>query len=164
VLAGQSRLAVLPTGTGKSMCYQLPSLLLPGGRPTCPDPPLRAPAEALQPLRAAVSGGASWHRVTPAAAAHSLPLATHNSPPAAPPHPLFPVPCARAGLVVVVSPLLALMRDQLQRLPPGVTGAMLQGTMTRAEVEGVLQVGVMPGGWGAGCAQLPPPILKNCLD
>ncbi len=30
VLAGESALAVLPTGGGKSLCYQLPALLLPG--------------------------------------------------------------------------------------------------------------------------------------
>jgi len=30
VLAGQSVLAVMPTGAGKSLCYQLPSLMLPG--------------------------------------------------------------------------------------------------------------------------------------
>lgn len=39
----------------------------------------------------------------------------------------------------MVSPLLALMRDQLQRLPPEVPGAMLQGRQSRAEVEAVLQ-------------------------
>jgi superfamily II DNA helicase RecQ len=39
--------------------------------------------------------------------------------------------------VVVVSPLLALMLDQVTRLPPGLPGAMLQGSMTRAQVEEV---------------------------
>src|SRR5690606_18959734 len=30
LLAGRSALAVFPTGSGKSLCYQLPALLLPG--------------------------------------------------------------------------------------------------------------------------------------
>lgn len=36
-----------------------------------------------------------------------------------------------------MSPLLALMRDQLSRLPPGLPGAMLQGAMTRAQLDAV---------------------------
>ncbi len=53
-----------------------------------------------------------------------------------------PLPHKRAGLVLVVSPLLALMRDQLDHLPAGLPGAMLWGGQTRAEGEDVLaQVG-----------------------
>ena len=32
VLAGRDTLAVMPTGSGKSLTYQLPSLVLPGRR------------------------------------------------------------------------------------------------------------------------------------
>ena len=42
------------------------------------------------------------------------------------------------GLVLVVSPLLALMRDQLDRLPSGLPGAMLWGGQTRSEAETVI--------------------------
>jgi superfamily II DNA helicase RecQ len=41
------------------------------------------------------------------------------------------------GLVVVVSPLLSLMHDQVSRLPPCLPGAMLQGNMTKDEVQEV---------------------------
>ncbi|GFH17107.1 uncharacterized protein HaLaN_13664, partial [Haematococcus lacustris] len=72
VLEGRSIVGILPTGAGKSLCYQLPALLMP-------------------------------------------------------------------GLTLVVSPLLALMRDQLDRLPPGVPGAMLWGGQTRSEAEVILK-------------------------
>ena len=81
VLAGRSALAVLPTGGGKSLCYQIPSLVRPGlGLVVSPLIALMADqvaalqqsgvaAERLElqhraPTRAATSGGgsttASW--------------------------------------------------------------------------------------------------------
>ena len=63
-LQGRSALAILPTGIGKSLCYQLPALVLP-------------------------------------------------------------------GLCLVVSPLIALMRDQLERLPACLPGAMLASHQVR---------------------------------
>lgn len=70
ILHGHSTLAVLPTGSGKSLCYQL--------------------------------------------AAHFLP-----------------------GLTLVVSPLIALMADQLQHLPAALPGAMLSHTQRPADADRV---------------------------
>jgi ATP-dependent DNA helicase RecQ len=58
---------VLPTGAGKSLCYMLPALALP-------------------------------------------------------------------GLTVVVSPLIALMQDQLRKLPLGLPGAVLSGALTAQQM------------------------------
>eukprot|EP00899_Mesostigma_viride_P022244 jgi/Mesvir1/3203/Mv16353-RA.1 len=71
VLAGQSTMAILPTGGGKSLCYQLPAAILP-------------------------------------------------------------------GVTLVVSPLLSLMEDQLQHLPPGLPGASITSAQTPAEMADVM--------------------------
>lgn len=57
-----------------------------------------------------------------------------------------------AELVVVVSPLLSLMHDQVSRLPACLPGAMLQGIMSRAEVQEVRRG---QGGARLCCCQLP---------
>lgn len=89
VLAGRSSLVVAATGTGKSLCYQLPALLLAQG--LVPSPPDAASAAASSP-------GAT--------------LAAPEPP---------------SGVVIVVSPLVALMRDQMLRLPRGLIGCCLSG-------------------------------------
>ncbi|KAL5717723.1 DNA helicase [Ranunculus cassubicifolius] len=66
VIAGKSTMLVLPTGAGKSLCYQLPTLILP-------------------------------------------------------------------GLTLVVSPLVALMVDQLRQLPPMIQGGHLSSNQTSEE-------------------------------
>ncbi|KAI5385224.1 ATP-dependent DNA helicase Q-like 5 isoform X2 [Lathyrus oleraceus] len=66
VLAGKSTMLILPTGAGKSLCYQLSALILP-------------------------------------------------------------------GITLVVSPLLALMIDQLKQLPPLISGAILSSAQTLEE-------------------------------
>lgn len=67
VIAMQSTMLVLPTGSGKSLCYQLPALILP-------------------------------------------------------------------GVTLVISPLVALMVDQLQHLPAVISGSLLAGGQTGKEV------------------------------
>lgn len=67
VIAMQSTMLVLPTGSGKSLCYQLPALILP-------------------------------------------------------------------GVTLVISPLVALMVDQLEHLPPIISGSLLSGGQTGKEV------------------------------
>ncbi|KAK4551881.1 hypothetical protein RGQ29_032243 [Quercus rubra] len=72
VLAGESAMLVLPTGAGKSLCYQLPAMVLP-------------------------------------------------------------------GLTLVVSPLVALMIDQLRQLPPVIPGGLLCSSQTLEEVSETLR-------------------------
>lgn len=76
VLAGQSTLMVAPTGSGKSLTYQLPALLL------------------RRNLGTTTKGSS---RKT------------------------------RAGITVVVSPLVSLMEDQMAKLPPPLCGVALTG-------------------------------------
>ncbi|KAG2706735.1 hypothetical protein I3760_05G116400 [Carya illinoinensis] len=72
VLAGESVMLVLPTGAGKSLCYQLPAMILP-------------------------------------------------------------------GITVVVSPLIALMIDQLKQLPPMIQGGLLCSSQTAEQVSETLR-------------------------
>lgn len=72
VISGESTMLVLPTGAGKSLCYQLPALILP-------------------------------------------------------------------GVALVVSPLVALMIDQLRQLPPLIPGGLLTSNQTIEEASETLQ-------------------------
>ncbi|XP_045142619.1 ATP-dependent DNA helicase Q4 [Echinops telfairi] len=119
VLSGISTLLVLPTGTGKSLCYQLPALL----------------------------------------------YARHS-------------PC----LTLVISPLVALMDDQVLGLPPGLKAACLHSGLNRKQRESVLQKArtaqvhllllspeavVGAGSGGATClpqASQLPPVPFACID
>ncbi|KAI3423068.1 Helicase ATP-binding domain-containing protein, partial [Psidium guajava] len=73
VLAGKSTMLVLPTGAGKSLCYQIPSMILP-------------------------------------------------------------------GITLVVSPLVALMIDQLKQLPPMINGGLLCSSQTWQETSETLRL------------------------
>lgn len=73
VVQRRPTLVVLPTGAGKSLCYQLPALILP-------------------------------------------------------------------GMVLVVSPLVSLMQDQLARLPPCLTGALLSSGQSSLEGENTIRL------------------------
>ncbi|XP_058192696.1 ATP-dependent DNA helicase Q-like 5 [Rhododendron vialii] len=73
VLSGKSTMLVLPTGAGKSLCYQLPAVVLP-------------------------------------------------------------------GIVLVVSPLVALMIDQLKQLPPMIEGGLICSSQTPEEMSETLRL------------------------
>jgi len=83
VLDGKSTLLIIPTGSGKSLCYQLPAFLLAGPTST---------------------------------------LKTKGS---------------SSSVVLVVSPLVSLMQDQLRALPMCLNGALLSHDQTSAESERV---------------------------
>ena len=60
-------------------------------------------------------------------------------------------------MTLVISPLLALMRDQLQRLPPCLPAAMLWGGQSVQEAQAVLQGGLVPSiVHGCPAVQLSP--------
>ncbi len=75
VLRGEDVLTILPTGGGKSLCYQLPALLAAGAGPACP---VRSRGEPVEGAR---------------------------------PEPV------EGGTTLVISPLIALMKDQVDSLP-----------------------------------------------
>ncbi|TET97250.1 MAG: ATP-dependent DNA helicase RecQ, partial [Dehalococcoidia bacterium] len=77
VLRGEDVLTILPTGGGKSLCYQLPALLAERARP--------------EPALSTVEGPA---------------LSTVEGP-------------VERGTTLVISPLIALMKDQVDSLPDG---------------------------------------------
>ena len=84
-IRGSNSLIVMPTGSGKSICYIIPAIMMPGI-------PLTFPLT---------------HALT-----HSL----------------------RIGITIVVSPLIALMQDQLNKLPMQLPGALFGGRMSTYDV------------------------------
>ncbi len=90
LLAGRDVLAVMPTGAGKSICYQLPALLLPGI------------TVVVSPLVEALLAGRDVLAVMPTGAGKSI---------------CYQLPALLLpGITVVVSPLISLMQDQVQAL------------------------------------------------
>jgi superfamily II DNA/RNA helicase len=86
VLAGKSTLIVAATGTGKSLCYQLPAMILGNS------------------ISSRSNNGNSVGEITTKG-------------------PYLPY-----GITVVISPLVSLMRDQMLRLPRGLTGICISGS------------------------------------
>ena len=97
VLAGRDTLAVMPTGAGKSLCYQLPALTVDGAPPASDDN--------------GSAGDAQIGRVT-----------------------------------LVISPLIALMKDQVDSLPPALLArtTLVNSVLETAEME--LRLGEIAAG------------------
>jgi len=97
VLAGRDTLAVMPTGAGKSLCYQLPELTVDGAPPASDDN--------------GSAGDAQIGRVT-----------------------------------LVISPLIALMKDQVDSLPPALLArtTLVNSVLETAEME--LRLGEIAAG------------------
>jgi len=102
VLAGRDTLAVMPTGAGKSLCYQLPAL---ADHMIAPD---------FEERRAADTGSAGAARAP--------------------------------GVTLVISPLIALMKDQVESLPPALLAqtTLVNSVLENAEME--LRLGEIAAG------------------
>jgi len=102
VLAGRDTLAVMPTGAGKSLCYQLPALTIDG---TPPD------AEEHGAVDTANGDGPRT-----------------------------------GGVTLVISPLIALMKDQVDSLPPALLArtTLVNSVLETAEME--LRLGEIAAG------------------
>jgi len=66
VLAGEDAIAIMPTGSGKSLCYQLPALLRPGLTMVV-SPLIALMRDQVQALRAAAIAAAALNSANPAA-------------------------------------------------------------------------------------------------
>jgi ATP-dependent DNA helicase RecQ len=110
VLEGRDSLVVLPTGGGKSLCFQAPALVTPDVR--------------LKPDATSVAADATHEGVASGFSQTSWPFSQSNS---------------RQGFALVVSPLISLMKDQVDGLRvDGVAAAYLNSTQTSAQRDAVI--------------------------
>jgi ATP-dependent DNA helicase RecQ len=125
VLEGRDSLVVLPTGGGKSLCFQAPALVL-GTIPPASDTPQLTLHDASS-AAPAETDDALWDDLPDARVSGTRPERTPAS------------GAARQGFALVVSPLISLMKDQVDGLRvDGVDAAYLNSTQSSSERDEVL--------------------------